>query len=101
MTDTCGGLCPPDPLGFIALRDSRGAGKRKAEPVVKPCPSIVPPPRCSGRSPALPYPPDGRDGLYQGCPRCSRALDGANLSEGFASGKYAVKAAHITLPAAL
>src|SRR5208283_3332282 len=37
----------------------RGRIKRRAKPK-EACPSVAPPPRRSGRSPALPYPPGGR-----------------------------------------
>ena len=49
-------------LGFIALGNQEGQGKRKAEST-RPCPSVIPPPRRSGRSPALPYPPGGQNSV--------------------------------------
>jgi len=53
------GGAAPEPLEFIALGKSGGAGNRKAEPI-RLCPSIIHPPRCSGCSKAKPYPPDGQ-----------------------------------------
>jgi putative transposase len=66
------GAPPPPPPGFNALKDSRGAGKKRQSPK-KPCPSIILPPRRSGRSPALPYPPGGQGRILSKVPSlCKR-----------------------------
>ncbi len=54
-----GGRCPPDPLGFSAFRPSQAwfDSQRWGRDCFL-IPSLVwPRSRCSGRSPALPYPP--------------------------------------------
>ena len=45
------------------LEDSRAAEKKKGR-ARKPCPSVILPPRRSGRPSALPYPPGGQSRLY-------------------------------------
>ena len=53
------GALPPTPPEFNALGESGGAGNRKAEPI-RLCPSVIHPPRRSGCSKAVPYPPGGQ-----------------------------------------
>ena len=48
----------PKPLGFSALRNQKGQVKRQSSEAL---PLRHPPPRRSGRSPALPYPPGGQN----------------------------------------
>ena len=51
---------PPQTPGFSASQESRGAETRKGR-AQRPCPSVIHPPRRSGRSPAWPYPPGGHN----------------------------------------
>jgi hypothetical protein len=53
------GTLSPSPPGVYRIEGLKRGRNKERQSLHKPCPSIVLPPRCSGRSPALPYPPGG------------------------------------------
>lgn len=52
------GALPPNPRSLTPYGNQKGQGKEGR--TVKSCPFVIPPPRCSGCSPAEPYPPGGQ-----------------------------------------
>jgi putative transposase len=59
------GALPPNPRSLPLLGNQKGQEDEKEERQSEmPCPSVIPPPRRSGCSPALPYPPGGQSELY-------------------------------------